>query len=306
MGADDGRRGMVTTEGMGAAEQGTLGGEAGPEIHWSSLVPREAAAHVVVVHGYGDHGGRYQELAEELFARGIATWRLDLRGHGHSGGARGDVLRHSDYLDDLERLLALARGRGAAPLFLLGHSHGGLVVLRHLLATQGAGVEGAILSAPYLQLAFEPPRWKLAAGEILRHVAPSLSIPSGIEPSMLTRDAERLAWTEADPLFFATTTPRWFHQVRRAQAEVRERGGELRLPLLVLLPLADPVVRAKATETFFGTVASSDKELIAFPEALHEIFNELPALRARAIDAVATWVLERVRVDRDRAPWQGG
>lgn len=289
-----------------AEREGILRRDGGPDLHWKALAPKDAAADVVIVHGYGDHGGRYRSLAEHLLGEGIATWRVDLRGHGRSGGRRGDVERFDDYLTDLEGVIALARRNGPRPLFLLGHSHGGLVVLRHLLESKDASVAGAILSAPYLGLAFEPPRWKVALGDLLRHVVPSAPIPSGLDPSLLTSDPDKRRETEEDPLFFETATPRWFHWVRRIQADVLQRGGELHLPLLVLQPFADPVVAQAATEAFFGSVASDDKELVTFPEALHEVFSERPPIRERAEQVVAGWIRAHALVDRDRAPWQGG
>lgn len=261
-----------------------------PRIHWQAHAVEGAAAAVAIVHGYGEHGGRYMELFRALGEAELSCFLLDLRGHGLSKGARGHVARFEDYLEDLGRLVEMARS-SSDRVFLLGHSLGGLVTLRYLL--EDAAFAGAVVSAPYLRLAFEPPSWKLALAGWLRRLAPRLPISSGLRHEMLTRDPDRLAQVKADPLYFTTTTAGWFFEALRAQEEVRARAAEIRLPLLGLVPLADPVVDPRATLEFFERVGSEDRRLVRFEGALHEVFNEVPEIRGPAVAAVRDWILER-------------
>lgn len=262
-----------------------------PRIHWQAHAVQGARAAVVVVHGYGEHAGRYLELVRRLGDAGLSCYLADLRGHGLSEGARGHATGFDDYLSDLERVVAMAR-EASDRVFLLGHSMGGLLVLR-LLLRDGA-FEGAILSAPYLRLGFSPSRWKLVLGRVLARIAPRLRIPSGLRHEMLTRDAERLARVKADPLCFTTTTAGWYFAANAAQEEVLARAAEIRVPLLVLLPTADPVADPRATEEFFARLGSEDRRLLRYEGALHEVFNEIPEVREAALDSVRDWILERL------------
>lgn len=276
----------------------------GTGIHWSAVEPKDPVASLALVHGYGDHGGRYGPLVDRLASSGIATFLVDLRGHGRSEGRRGYVRRFEDYLDEVEEIVRLAAG--ASPwVFLLGHSFGGLLVLRYLLERREA-VQGAVLSAPFLALAFEPPGWKVALGKALRAVAPWASIPSGITPEMLTSDPTLRREAEEDPLFFTTTTPGWYFEAIRAQGEVMERAKEIRVPLLGLVPLGDPVASPTATTAFFERVGSADRRLVPFPGALHEVFNEVPTFREEAFREVTEWILAHADVDRRQGLWQRG
>jgi alpha-beta hydrolase superfamily lysophospholipase len=270
-------------------EEGFFEGR-GPRIHWQAHPVDGADAAVAIVHGYGEHAGRYLELVRVLEQAGLSCFLLDLRGHGLSEGARGFAARFEDYLADLGRLVERARS-SSDRVFLLGHSLGGLVVLRYLL--EDPAFEGAIVSAPYLRLAFAPPSWKLALAGVLRRLAPRLPIPSGLRYEMLTRDAERLAQVKADSLYFTTTTAGWYFEALRAQEEVRARAAEIRLPILGLLPTADPVVDPRATQEFFERIGSEDRRLVRFEGARHEVFNEIPEVREPAIAAVRDWILER-------------
>jgi len=264
--------------------------EGTPRIHWQAHAVQGAPAAVVVVHGYGEHAGRYLELVRRLGEAGLSCYLADLRGHGLSDGARGHVARFADYLADLQPLVAMARA-ASERVFLLGHSMGGLVVLRLLL--EDAGFDGAVVSAPYLRLGFEPPAWKLALGRVLSRLAPRLPMPSGLRPEMLTRDPERLARVKADPLWFPTTTAGWYFEALAVQREVLARAPEIRLPVLFLLPTADPVVDPRTTKEFFDRLGAEDRRLLRYEGALHEVFNEIPEVREAALSAVRDWILER-------------
>lgn len=271
-------------------EEGFFTGE-GPRIHWQAHRVEGARAAVVLVHGYGEHAGRYQELAEELGRGGCDAYLLDLRGHGLSEGPRGHVERFEDYLLDLDRLVEKARASGL-PLFAFGHSLGGLILLRYL--QEGGRASGAIVSAPYLRLAFEPPPWKRWAAGILRALLPRLPIPSGLRPEMLTRDEERRAAVRADPLYFTTTTAGWFFEASRAQQEAFAKAPRVELPILGLLPTEDRVADPKATIAFWEALGAADRQLVRFEGCYHEIVNEPLAIRERAFDLIRSWIDEHL------------
>ncbi|WP_232293913.1 alpha/beta fold hydrolase, partial [Stigmatella aurantiaca] len=147
------------------------------------------------VQEYGDNGRRYRFVTEALVADGFAVHGFDYRGHGSADGPRGFCTRWPEYLDDLT--LAWERMRKAAggqKLFLLGHSHGGLMVA-HFLERGAEGVAGAVLSAPYFKLALAAPVAKRAAARMGSRVFPSLRIKSGLKPEDLSHDPEVIRMT---------------------------------------------------------------------------------------------------------------
>ncbi|HET6922610.1 MAG TPA: alpha/beta hydrolase, partial [Anaeromyxobacteraceae bacterium] len=239
----------------------------------------------------GDHSGRYPGLTAALVRAGIEVALLDFRGHGRSGGKRWHVDRFDEYLGDLdvflEKVRAEAEGRR---LFLVGHSQGGLIAA--LWGLDPRPVAGIVLSSPYLRLAFEPPRLKVALGRLVGMVWPSLPVPAGLDLATLTGDPEMQRWTAGDRLYGRKTTPRWFDEATRAQEETRRRAGEFAHPLLVLLGEADSIADPAAGRAFHDAAASRDKRLLSYPGFRHEVFNEVG--RERPIADTVAWISARV------------
>jgi alpha-beta hydrolase superfamily lysophospholipase len=289
-------------------EEGTFNAPAtspGVTFHRASFRPTEKArnfARLAIVHGYGDHAGRFVEPMTWWAARGVACHAFDLRGHGRSSGRRGFVRRWAEYLADLDAFLALPElsesengNSPATPLFVLGHSHGGLVAaaagVRGLLARHG--VAGVILSAPYFVNCLHVPRHKLAAAHVANVVCPWLRIPSGVRPEMMSADAERVADSKRDPLLLRRATPRWFLTHRPVQAEVLARAGAFTTPLLVLQGDADPIADPRGATEFHRAAGSTDKEIITYPGLRHEVLRETG--RERVFADVLGWLEQRVK-----------
>jgi alpha-beta hydrolase superfamily lysophospholipase len=216
---------------------------------------------------------------------------LDFRGHGQSDGRRWHVDAFEDYLADIDAFLAhLCRDGYAGKLFVLGHSMGALVAARW-------GVDhwrepsGFVLSSPYLRLALRPPVAKVLAARLLGRVVPWLPVATGIQLAQLTADPELQAWTAHDPLYGRSTTPRWFDEAGRAQADVLARAEEFRAPLLVLAAGADTIAAAGAARRFVEGSRARDRTLVTFPGFRHELFNEVE--RARPIAEVVAWLEAR-------------
>src|SRR5277367_3862678 len=225
-------------------------------------VPSGARAHVLVVHGYADHLGRYRALRDSLLAEGFAVHSYDQRGHGKSPGPRGHVQRFKDYLDDFDRCLARMRAQGGnSRAFVIAHSHGGLEALAALQRRGTPLVDGLILSSPYLALAFSPPAWKSGMARLLENVTPALRIPLNLELQALSRDEAWLRTTNADPLYNRVGTPRWFVESTRAQAEVLAHGADVQCPVLMLLGTDDRIASAKTARQFYDTLGTKDRTL---------------------------------------------
>lgn len=282
------------TEAEARHDEGFVNSADNLRLFWQRFTPPEAKATVLVLHGAGDHGGRYPALTSALVRAGFQVALLDLRGHGQSDGRRWYVDAFTDYLHDLDAFVAMLSQVGIAGerLFAVAHSQGGLVA--SLWAMRHARLlSGLVLSAPWFRLARPPPAAKLLAARVVGRFVPWLPIASGIGSADLTSDPELQRWTDRDPLYGRKATPRWFTEAGRAQADALRRAGELSTPLLVLVPGADPVADAAAARAFFDAAASEDKRLVMYEGFRHELFNEVH--RERPIGEVVAWLTTHLR-----------
>jgi lysophospholipase len=253
---------------------------------WAHANPR---AILVISHGLGEHGGSYRPVAEAIGrASSVDVLAFDYRGHGRSAGPRGVVRTYEDLERDL--LAALdwaARERPELPRFLLGHSNGGLVAIK-VVAEGDRGLSGLILSNPAIRLATRVPGWKKAVGRLLQRVAPNATLSTGLPDDSNTQDPEVRAAMAADPLRHGRIGPPLFFGMVEAGLVVQGRAGEIRIPTLMILGGADPIIDPEATRAFFDRLGSADKTLRVEPEMRHEPFNELG--REAVVADVAGWI----------------
>jgi len=243
-------------------------------------------ASLLLVHGLGEHSGRYEHVGEHLAAAGIDTHAYDQRGNGASGGARGDIDRWSRFHDDLEeQLVSLRQSADGPPVVLYAHSLGGLVAAGYLIDGRPRP-DFTVLSAPGLDSTLA--RWKLALAPVLARVAPSLSLPQGIRAETLSRDPEVGRRVRADPLNITSNTLRFageaLGEVKRVRADARSIGG----PTLVLHGLDDGLVPPSASEVFEG---APGVERRTYPGLRHELHNEPEGLEV--VDDVIAWLRQR-------------
>lgn len=274
---------------MARSDEGFFSGRDGTRLFWRTVLPdSEPTSFLCLIHGYGDHSGRYRALIAHLVGQGTGVMALDYRGHGKADGSRGDCKQWTDYLDDVE--VFWARVRGAAhgrPTYVLGHSHGGLIAT-HFLLRKPEGVKGVILTSPFYKTAFEPPALKVLAAKVVGAVLPGLHIDTGLKIEDLSRDVAWQQETQEDPLYNRKTTPRWFAQVTQKQLELAGKGAQLTGPLLMCTAGADPIVSTPTAKAFFDTVASADKTYNAYENARHELFAELD--RERFFADISRWI----------------
>lgn len=248
-----------------------------------------ARARVRVVHGLGEHGGRYEQLADTLAARGVSVVVPDLRGHGVSEGRRGHIRRFEDYLRDFEELHSQVPGAG--PEILIGHSLGGLIALRAVQTGRAGDPVGLVLSAPALGLPPTRPASLDALASVLSWIAPALPLPNGIDPADLSHDVEEVAAYRADPLVHDRITPRLYSEMRAAMRAAARDAPAVQIPVLLYLPLQDRVVSSAATREvalgFRGPV-----RIVECPESFHEPLHELR--REDAIGEIARWIEEQL------------
>jgi lysophospholipase len=274
-------------------QAGELRAADGVRLYYGSWIAEGARAVVLVSHGHGEHGGRYAELARHLAERGITVHAIDHRGHGRSAGPRGHVDRFGDYVRDLEdwRRAVFAAHPPRIPVFLLGHSLGGLIAIRHLQTHPEAGFAGAVLSAPLLGIAVRAPRWKTALAGVFSRVLPRFPFGNELDPSMLSTAPGYVDAYRADKLLHPTITPRLFTEIGQAMRAAFDRPDSIRLPLLVLAPTGDRVVAPEAVARF-ASACPGDVQVRRYEGFQHEALNE--AERHRVIDDVTAWLEARI------------
>lgn len=250
----------------------------------------EVRVEVVFTHGLGEHSRRYEHVAAALAACGGRAWTYDLRGHGRSGGRRGDSPRYELFVEDLAQIVQLA-SRTGRPVFLLGHSFGGQITARYLEERQ-EGIRGAVICSPWLKLAFQPAWWRIALARLALWICPSLAHTTPARPSLLSRDLDYLLSLPDLHLTHRRLSPRLYFAVVAAGQRALEEAVSLQLPLLFIHGGDDRVTCALATRQLYERVASKDKTLSLYPDARHETHNDL--CRERVLDEICGWISERV------------
>ncbi len=257
----------------------------GPILFSSTVTSDDARAVIGIVPGYADYADRYDHVQRAWAERGVASVAIDLRGHGHAEGPRGACKSFSEYHDDVRELFALLE-KMSLPIFLFGHSFGGLVATSWTLENPGTQ-RGLVLSNPYMRVALPVPAIKKTAGRIVSRIFPGVGLAAGIRGDQLTHDAARAKSYDEDPLVFKNANARWFTECDAAQHDVMARAKEIALPFYMVLGTADPVV-AGGRELF--DAASSKRKTLDLREGLlHEVLNE-PEWPSIA-NAIADWVL---------------
>jgi alpha-beta hydrolase superfamily lysophospholipase len=261
--------------------------------HW----PAPGAAHgtVQIVHGLGEHIGRYEALAAALNAAGWHVAGHDHRGHGRSDGARGTIAGPHSLLADLGAVTDHLRGGGR--LVLLGHSLGGLIAARFVAEGlhDRAGrwqrdVDGLVLSSPALDPGLHVLQRGLLA--LASRLAPDLRLSNGLRPAWICRDPEVVHRYVADPLVHDRVTARLVRFIVEAGRLVRDRAPQWRTPTLLMWAGADRCVAPAGSAAFAAAAPAGVLQAQAFPGLYHEIFNEPE--REQVLGRLLRW-LERFR-----------
>lgn len=270
--------------------EGTFRGAGDIDLYYQRWLPDTTPrAALAVVHGFGEHSGRYMNVVHRLVPAGFAIYACDLRGHGRSPGQRGYINAWSEYRDDLGAFLRLvAQQEPGRPLFLMGHSMGGLIALEYA-EQHPEGLRGVIASGPLLgQPGVSPVR--LALAQILSRIWPRFSIATGLDAAAISRDPAVVTAYRTDPLVHDKGTARLGTELGAAQARTLAGAGSFRLPLLIIHGGADRLSPPDASRVFFERVAGPDKERDVIEGGYHEPHNDTS--REQALDILQRW-LER-------------
>ena len=271
-----------------------LDGAGGVRLVRRAWRPESPRAVLLLVHGYAEHSARYEHVGQWFGARGFAVHGYDHRGHGRSGGPVCHVDRFDEFLDDLARMLAAVREEEPGrPLFLVGHSMGGLITAA-FLRERRPDVAGAVLSGPALGLVDHFPAWRKLAVRVLRRVVPKLSLPSGMDSGGVSRDPEVVRIYREDPLVHSTMTSAFAMELLAAVERTAGGGADVRVPVLFLHGEADVLTPVEGTREFHATMKTEGSALKTYPGLYHEIFNEPE--QEQVFEDVLAWLEQRLRV----------
>lgn len=270
-------------------------GQLGLMLHTQVFPTEDARAGVVIVHGYGEHSGRYTHVIAALNDAGYSAYALDHRGHGRSEGLRGYVDQMDYVIDDLHAYIAheVSAINGTLPLFILGHSMGALITLAYgIRHAEADGIAGLIASAPPVIADANISPALVWIGELLNCIVPTRPLADTVPLSTLSHDPAVLRAFEQDPLTYkGKMRVGTGIQINHSARWVRDHLGELRLPLLLVHGEADAAVTVQGSRLAYAQAASIDKKLITYPDLYHEIMNE--PQQAEVLGDIIAWLNAR-------------
>lgn len=241
---------------------------------WCAERPRALFA---MVHGLGEHSGRYAALAAEMVRARFTCVALDLPGHGETSGPRGDIPSWPKLRDHIvPAMFTASRGLPDQPMdlpvVLFGHSMGGVIALDHALA-HPRPLAALVLSAPALRTAM-PPWWKLALANVARVASPTGGFPNGLDPQGLSRDPEVVRAYQEDPRVHDRISPRTYFAFMEAAQRCRRDIRDLKVPTLMFQGMADRLVDPKGALEAAGAAPHEMMRFVTLRDAFHESLND--------------------------------
>ncbi len=273
---------------MTTNKEGFTKAKDGTQIFYKYILTDKPKASVFIVHGLGEHLGRYENVINTL--KQYNLFLLDLRGHGKSGGKRGHVMRFDEYLDDVDALKNAVKDLVKGKTFILGHSMGGLIVLRYAIY-RSEGLSGVVSSGPLLGVNVEVPKIQIAIGRFLSKVAPNLSMSNNIDTSKLSHDKAVVDAYNNDPLVHAKVSARWYVEMIKAMIDTNANSSKLSMPCLIMHGSADALTSPKSSREFFEKAGSKDKTYKLYEGYYHEIYNEVE--KQKPLSDMVEWLNNR-------------
>ncbi len=234
----------------------------------------EPKAIVCLVHGLGEHTGRYAHVAAALSEAGYALFGCDLRGHGRSDGPRGHTPSYETLMEDIGRLLAEAQTRyGSKPQFLYGHSLGGNLVLNYALRRRPA-ITGVIATSPALRVPVYLPPAQVTLAKMMNRLWPAMQMVNGLDVNRLARDPAVIRAYTNDPLVHNKISVRLALSMLEAGEWALAHAGKFPVPLLLVHGTADTLTLAQGSQEFAAKVPAGRCTLKLWEGFYHETHNE--------------------------------
>ncbi len=273
--------------------EGNFKGVRNANIYYQAWLPElTVKAVLIIVHGLGEHSGRYTNVVNHFVPLGYAVYGLDHIGHGKSEGMQEVVERFEDFTDTLTIFYNMVKGwQAGKPFFLLGHSLGGLITTYYLLDHQ-ANFKGAVISAPSIAVSDSISPVTIAMGKVLSVLAPKVGVLA-LDPHGVSSDPEVVTAYINDPLVaHGKTSARLAAETLKAIHRVTVEVEKISLPFITVQGSADTLVDPGGAQMLFDRAGSKDKTIKIYEGYYHEVFNE-PG-RAVVLKDVETWLEARV------------
>ncbi len=273
-------------------ETGYTEAEDGRRIFMRFLLPETPEAVVIILHGYAEHSGRYEHVMNFLGNKGYAVYTPDHRGHGRSAGVLADIESMEKILEDIRKLYKNAsRKFPDLPLFLLGHSMGGLLALLYAQRYQQE-LKGMILTGVLAKLPADTSPFLIRISGLAARLLPRLPVEK-FDYTKVSRDPKVIQRMEEDPLYYkGKVRTRTGFEIIRGIEKAIDGVEELKLPLLILHGGDDANVDPEASELVFRKAAGRDKTKEIFPGLRHEILNEPE--KQEILELICDWIEQRL------------
>jgi acylglycerol lipase len=255
--------------------EGNFKGVRNASIYYQAWLPDgKVKAVLFIVHGLGEHSGRYTNVVNRFVPSGYAVYGLDQIGHGKSEGGREQVERFEDFTDNLTIYYNMVKAwQPGKPIFLYGHSLGGLIGCYHLLDHQ-ADFKGAVISAALVRVPANISPLTVTMGKMLSAIAPKAGVIP-LNAAGVSRDPAVVKAYEDDPLVFHGKTPaRLSAEMLKAMMRITAEAGRITLPVFILQGSADKLVDPGDAQLLYDKVSSNDKTLRMYDGLYHEVHNE--------------------------------
>lgn len=264
-------------------------------IFYRTVSPgQNSLATVVLVHGMGEHGGRYINFATYLASEGYHVVMPDLRGFGLSAGARGCVGSFEEYYRDLDALVSVVRQEFTHPkIFLMGHSFGGLVTFHYSVSRPEAQLSGLILSSPNFGISIKVPFWRHCLALMLAGIFPNLTQANRVNPNYLSHDKKSVLKYRTDLLVHPKISAGLYRQLTLHMQRSATAAKNLRVPSLFMQAGDEHIVSRPATERVFEAVFGPNKTLETYEGYYHEILNEQNS--GIVYERVLSWLDQQIK-----------
>jgi len=243
-----------------------------------------------VVHGLGEHAGRYERFAKAMAMHGMGTFAVDLRGHGKSPGRRGHVDSWSQWTDDVSAFVEHVDSVAGGEVLPLGHSFGGAAMLSTVLAGKLPRSRRFIVSSAALKVKVEVPAWKIKLGTATSRLIPKLALDNEVDPKLLSRLPEVVEAYRSDPLVHSKISSRLYTEWLAATRHILDHAGEIKIPFLILAGTDDGLIDPAGSQELHER-APSMSELRLLDGRYHEPFNDRD--NEEVFTLITNWLAKR-------------